>query len=135
MPGNPHVGAPTNTMVQSTRLRGLCFDAAGGYNRFDPNARASGPDPGRRSYASFLTFNDPGRQRLAAAGNYYEVPGVVIDSNVTAFSSESDLARRDAARSGCPWRAREAQRRGRPELVDWYAAYMVAEQSGNPPPS
>src|SRR5207245_11291596 len=26
-------------------------DAGGGYNRFDPDARASGPDPQRRSYA------------------------------------------------------------------------------------
>ena len=34
-------------------------DAGGGYNRFDPDARASGPDPERRSYASFMTFNDP----------------------------------------------------------------------------
>ena len=34
-------------------------DAGGGYNRFDPNVRASGPDPERRSYASFVTFNDP----------------------------------------------------------------------------
>jgi catechol 2,3-dioxygenase-like lactoylglutathione lyase family enzyme len=34
-------------------------DAAGGYNRFDPDARASGPDPQRRSYASFVTFSDP----------------------------------------------------------------------------
>ena len=27
----------------------------GGYNRFDPAVRASGPDPDRRTYASFLT--------------------------------------------------------------------------------
>src|SRR6478736_4468298 len=32
-------------------------DATGGYNRFDPAVRATGPDPERRSYASFLTFN------------------------------------------------------------------------------
>jgi catechol 2,3-dioxygenase-like lactoylglutathione lyase family enzyme len=34
-------------------------DAAGGYNPFEPQARASGPDPGRRSYLSFATFSDP----------------------------------------------------------------------------
>ncbi|HEX5587967.1 MAG TPA: VOC family protein, partial [Acidimicrobiia bacterium] len=28
-------------------------DASGGFNRFDPSARASGPDPERRTYASF----------------------------------------------------------------------------------
>jgi catechol 2,3-dioxygenase-like lactoylglutathione lyase family enzyme len=34
-------------------------DAGGGYNFFNPDVRASGPDPERRSYASFLTFRDP----------------------------------------------------------------------------
>src|SRR5688572_26835985 len=33
-------------------------DRNGGY-RFDPAARATGPDPDRRSYASFATFSDP----------------------------------------------------------------------------
>jgi catechol 2,3-dioxygenase-like lactoylglutathione lyase family enzyme len=34
-------------------------DARGGFNRFDGGARASGPDPARRSYASFVSFSDP----------------------------------------------------------------------------
>ena len=34
-------------------------DGSGGYNRFDPAVRASGPDPQRRTYASFMEFNDP----------------------------------------------------------------------------
>ncbi len=34
-------------------------DASGGFNRFVPDARASGPDPERRSYASFAQFSDP----------------------------------------------------------------------------
>lgn len=33
-------------------------DAGGGYNRFDPAVRANGPDPERRTYASFVTFTD-----------------------------------------------------------------------------
>jgi hypothetical protein len=37
----------------------IFHDADGGYNRFDPARRASGPDPDRRSYASFATFDDP----------------------------------------------------------------------------
>jgi catechol 2,3-dioxygenase-like lactoylglutathione lyase family enzyme len=38
---------------------GVFHDANGGYNRFDPNVRAGGPDPERRTYASFLVFKDP----------------------------------------------------------------------------
>ena len=34
-------------------------DASGGYNRFDRDGRASGPDPERRTYASFAEFSDP----------------------------------------------------------------------------
>src|SRR6476646_7873515 len=30
-----------------------------GFNRIAPNARVSGPAPGRSSYASFVSFNDP----------------------------------------------------------------------------
>ena len=33
-------------------------DTSVGYNRFDPDVRASGPDPQRHTYASFATFND-----------------------------------------------------------------------------
>src|SRR3954452_5595917 len=34
-------------------------DARGGFNRFDDKVRASGPDPERRSSASFMFFHDP----------------------------------------------------------------------------
>ncbi len=37
----------------------IFHDAGGGYNRFDPALRASGPDPDRRTYASYATFSDP----------------------------------------------------------------------------
>src|SRR4051794_27980494 len=33
-------------------------DDTGGYNRWDVSIRASGPDPDRRTYASFLEFTD-----------------------------------------------------------------------------
>ena len=37
----------------------IFHDVAGGYNPFEIEARASGPDPTRRSYLSFVTFSDP----------------------------------------------------------------------------
>jgi hypothetical protein len=109
-------------------------DAGGGYNRFDPKARASGPDPGRRSYASFLTFNDPDGTGWLLQEITTRFAGR-IDSNVTSFASATDLAsamRRAAAAHG------EHEKRiggADPNWPDWYAAYMVAEQAGKPLPS
>ena len=40
-------------------------DSSGGYNRFDIDLRASGPDPQGRTYASFMAFSDPDGNRLA----------------------------------------------------------------------
>ena len=66
-------------------------DAGGGYNRFDPAVRASGPDPERRTYASFVVFNDPD-------GNGWLLQEITarfagrIDSDETAYASVTDLA-------------------------------------------
>jgi catechol 2,3-dioxygenase-like lactoylglutathione lyase family enzyme len=109
-------------------------DAAGGYNHFDPKARASGPDPQRRSYASFVTFRDPDGNGWVLQEITARFPGR-IDSKATTFASASDLAsamRRAAAAHG------EHERRiGKADAnwPDWYAAYMVAEQSGERLPS
>ena len=109
-------------------------DAGGGYNRFDPKARASGPDPARRSYASFLTFNDPD-------GNGWLLQEITtrfsgrIDSNATSFTSVTDLA--SAMRRASVAHGEHEKRIGGadPNWPDWYAAYMVAEQAGKPLPS
>lgn len=77
-------------------------DAGGGYNRFDPAARADGPDPERRSYASFVTFNDPDDNGWVLQEITTRFPGRV-DTGVTSFGSVADLAealRRAAAAHG-----------------------------------
>ena len=108
-------------------------DAGGGYNRFDPAVRASGPDPQRRTYASFVTFDDPDGNGWLLQEITTRFPGR-IDSNATTFASAPDLAsamRRAAAAHG------EHEKRigaADPNWPDWYAAYLVAEQSGAPPP-
>ncbi len=109
-------------------------DAGGGYDRFDPAARASGPDPQRRSYASFVTFRDPDGNGWLLQEITARLPGR-IDSNVTTFASAPDLAnamRRAAAAHG------EHEKRtgaGDPNWPDWYAAYMVAERAGEKLPT
>ncbi|HKR86801.1 MAG TPA: VOC family protein [Phenylobacterium sp.] len=110
-------------------------DRAGGYNRFDPAARATGPDPQRRSYASFVTFEDPDGNGWILQEITTRFPGR-IDTSTTAFSSVTDLAnamrRASAAHGEHEKRIGAADPEGWP---DWYAAYMVAEQSGADLPS
>jgi catechol 2,3-dioxygenase-like lactoylglutathione lyase family enzyme len=109
-------------------------DARGGYNRFDADARASGPDPQRRSYASYVTFNDPD-------GNGWVLQEITarlrgrIDVGVTTFASVTDLvgALRRAAAAHGEHEKRLGQRDS--DWPDWYAAYMVAENTGQPLPT
>jgi catechol 2,3-dioxygenase-like lactoylglutathione lyase family enzyme len=104
-------------------------DAAGGYNRFDRNARASGPDPQRRSYASFVIFNDPDGNGWLLQEITTRFPGRV-DGSTTSFTSAGDLAA--AMRRASVAHGEHEKRTGKPD-PDWpdrYAAYMVAEQNG-----
>ena len=92
--------------------------------------RASGPDPARASYRSFASFRDPD-------GNgwlFQEVTARLegrIDPATTTFASVSDLASafRRAERAHGVYETKLGK--GRDEnWPEWYAAYMVAEQSG-----
>jgi len=113
---------------------GVFHDAAGGFNRFDPAARASGPDPKRRSYASFVTFKDPDGNLWLLQEITARLPGR-IDSGTTTYTSVSDLA--DAMRRASRAHGEHEKRIGAADAnwPDWYASYMVAEQSGKDLPT
>jgi catechol 2,3-dioxygenase-like lactoylglutathione lyase family enzyme len=66
-------------------------DAGGGFNRFDPGARADGPDPQRRTYASFVAFDDPDGNQWQLQEITTRLPGR-IDKGTTTFSSAGELA-------------------------------------------
>jgi len=108
-------------------------DARGGYNRFDPAVRASGPDPERRSYASFATFADPDGNGWILQEITTRFPGR-IDSAETGYASVHDLA--DAMRRAETAHGAHERRTGVRDAnwPDWYASYMVAEQAGTPLP-
>ncbi len=91
--------------------------------------RVNGPDPEQRSYRSFASFHDPDGNGWLFQEVTTRLPGR-IDSTVTSFASANDLAaafRRAAAAHG-----EHEKRIGGADAnwPDWYAAYMVAEQSG-----
>ena len=91
--------------------------------------RVNGPDPEHRSYRSFASFSDPDGNGWLLQELTTRLPGR-IDATATAFASAIDLAsafRRAEAAHG----EHEKRIKQRDEnWPDWYAAYMVAEQSG-----
>jgi catechol 2,3-dioxygenase-like lactoylglutathione lyase family enzyme len=92
--------------------------------------RVSGPDPEHRSYRTFASFSDPDGNGWLFQEITTRLPGR-IDSATTSFASTNDLAsalRRAAAAHG----EHEKRNGGKfdENWPDWYASYMVAEQSG-----
>jgi len=90
--------------------------------QFQPDGtsgRVGGPAPDRGSYSSYATFSGlPGR--IGRAG--------------TSFASAHDLA--TALRRAEAAHGQHEKRTGQRDAnwPDWYAAYMVAEQTGEEPP-
>jgi catechol 2,3-dioxygenase-like lactoylglutathione lyase family enzyme len=99
-----------------------------GWNRVAPDARLSGPAPEGRSYASFVSFNDPDGNGWLVQEITTRLPGRVAGD--TTYASAADLSqalRRAEAAHG----RYEAQTGKRDEnWPAWYAEYMVREQRG-----
>ena len=91
--------------------------------------RVSGPDPEHGSYRSFASFRDPDGNGWLFQEITTRLPGR-IDSTATTFASANDLASafRRAERAHGAYEAGLGHRDE--DWPDWYAAYMVAEQSG-----
>ena len=98
------------------------------------SGKASGPDPQRRSYRSFASFHDPDGNRWLIQEITTRLPGR-IDSAATTFGSAGDLA--NAMRRASAAHGEHEKRIGAadPNWPDWYASYMVAEQSGGTLPT
>jgi hypothetical protein len=106
----------------------------GGVFHRSPSGAVNGPDPARRSYASYATFSDPD-------GNSWLLQEVTarlagrVDADQTTFTSASELAaalRRAEAAHGEHEKRIGARDENWP---DWYSAYMFAEQLGKPLPT
>ena len=103
------------------------------FHRVPGEGRLSGPDPQRRSYASFASFSDPDGNGWLLQEVTVRLPGRV-DADTT-FTSSTDLAsalRRAAAAHG-EHEKRTGQRDA--EWPNWYAEYIVREQAGKPLPT
>ena len=110
------------------------FHGAGAYAGQDEpylfgRARVSGPDPERNSYRSFASFRDPDGNGWLFQEITTRLAGR-IDPAATTFDSANDLA--SAMRRAEAAHGEHEKRTGQRDAnwPDWYAAYMVAEQSG-----
>jgi catechol 2,3-dioxygenase-like lactoylglutathione lyase family enzyme len=109
---------------------------------FPVEARQPGPDPERTSYGSFFAFTDPDGNGWLVQEVTTRHPGRV-DPASTAFSSSAELA--SALRRAESAHHEHEKHAGRPHSFHrsdqdenwsaWYAAYLVAEQTGTDLPA
>jgi catechol 2,3-dioxygenase-like lactoylglutathione lyase family enzyme len=94
-----------------------------------PEGRGSGLHPERLSYRSRALFSDPDGNGWQLQEVTNRLPGRV-GPGATSFSSASDLA--SAFRRAEAAHGEHEKRTGQRDAswADWYATYMVAEQSG-----
>jgi catechol 2,3-dioxygenase-like lactoylglutathione lyase family enzyme len=91
--------------------------------------RVSGPDPQHGSYRSFASFHDPDGNGWLFQEITTRLPER-IDAAMTTFASAKDLA--NAMRRASVAHGEHEKRIGAADAnwPDWYAEYMVREQSG-----
>lgn len=99
--------------------------------QFQPDAadgRIAGPAPDHASYRSFATFKDPDGNRWLMQEVTTRLPGRVAGN--TMFTSAADLSK--ALQRAAFAHGEHEKRIGQadPTWPDWYAEYMVREQSG-----
>ena len=120
--------------VARAELADRGVDVSEVYHYAGREGRVSGPDPERRSYASWASFSDPAGNNWLLQEVTARAPGRV-EADDTTFVSSAELAaalRRASVAHGEHEKASGGQRDE--NWPDWYAAYMVAEQAGKPLP-
>lgn len=119
--------------IEATRAelmtRGIAVSEV--FHRAGPGKPAiSGREPQRRSYGSFATFSDPDGNTWLLQEVTNRLPGRV-DANTVTFTSSIELA--ETLRRAASAHGEHEKRNGGAYDVnwpDWYAAYIIAEQTG-----
>jgi catechol 2,3-dioxygenase-like lactoylglutathione lyase family enzyme len=115
-------------------VSGVFHDAGGVFHHAGSEARVAGPATGHHSYGSFVSFGDPDGNTWFVQEVTTRLPGRVTAAG-SSYGSADDLA--DAMRRASAAHGEHEKRIGAadPNWPDWYARYMVAEQSGTPLPT
>jgi len=96
----------------------------------DPDGQITGPADEHASYSSFATFSDPDGNGWLLQEVTTRLPGR-IDTGETSYASVDDL--RQALERAATAHGEHEKRNGGEfdaEWPNWYAEYMIAEQSG-----
>jgi catechol 2,3-dioxygenase-like lactoylglutathione lyase family enzyme len=132
------VAARGELLGRGVEITEVFHDAGGVYAGPDEpylfgRRRVSGRDPEHRSYRSFASFSDPDGNGWLLQEITTRLPGR-LDPAATSFSSARDLA--SALRRAEAAHGEHEKRTGKRDenWPDWYAEYMVREQTGQEPP-
>jgi catechol 2,3-dioxygenase-like lactoylglutathione lyase family enzyme len=107
------------------------FHAGNPGAQFQPegaNNRLRGRAPGNSSYASFAVFSDPDANRWLLQEVTKRLPGRVAGK--TTYSSSADLSQSLLRAAMAHGEHEKRIGQADPKWPDWYAEYMVREQSG-----
>lgn len=129
--------ARSELLGRGVQISEVFHDAGGKYAGPDEpylfgRLRVSGPDPEHRSYRSFASFKDPDGNGWLLQEITHRLPGRVTGN--TTFASVNDLAQ--AMRRAEQAHGEHEKKLGHRDenWPEWYAQYMVSEQSGEEPP-
>ncbi len=123
------VAARADLVARGVDVSEVFHDIGGVFHHAGVEGRVSGLQPERRSYGSFASFNDPDGNGWVFQEVTARLPGR-IDSRATTFASSTDLAgalRRAAAAHGEHEKLTGQHDENWP---DWYAEFIVREQTG-----
>jgi catechol 2,3-dioxygenase-like lactoylglutathione lyase family enzyme len=95
--------------------------------------RAAGPDPARRSYGSYASFEDPDGNHWVLQEVTTRLPGRVAGHTTYASAGELSEALQRAAAAHGQHETRTGQADA--QWPTWYAQYMRAEQAGTELPT
>ena len=111
----------------------LFHDVGGVFHHAGQEGRLSGPDAERRSYASYASFSDPDGNGWLFQEITARLPGRV-EADDTSFASSTELA--SALRRAAAAHGEHENWTGEHDVnwPDWYAEFIVNEQSGKPLP-
>jgi catechol 2,3-dioxygenase-like lactoylglutathione lyase family enzyme len=101
------------------------FHFEGGLHVTGANGRLGGPDPGNRSYSSWVSFNDPDGNGWLLQEVKSRLPGRGLSSDVATLT---ELLREAEAHHG-EYEATAAKH----HWSGWYAAYIIARERGSSP--
>ncbi|MEM5367802.1 VOC family protein [Paraburkholderia azotifigens] len=112
----------------------IFHDVGGVFHHAGEVGRVSGAHPERKSYGSFASFSDPDGNGWVFQEVTARLPGRV-DADVTTFVSPIELA--SALRRAAAAHGEHEKRTGQHDdnWPDWYAEYIIREQTGGQLPT